>query len=337
MKKKILIISSILIVVLCIGITQLPGIYAIPTNYSDFEGIVTSKDDSFHNQFDYNNYDYEFITEDAEFTNYLYSMNYSYSPKQLIASIGAPPYGGPNVFINTKIEYPNNTIQPTSEYVNECIQDYLNGDYSKFWEFIYDVSKYWKIYTATETNYGKPILFFKPYNYIEPEYKIECNPTEIAPGETSTCELKVKYHSKIRSLNFKLDTDQYNISNVEAGDDFEDLQENDGVYSLASKSSLEDSEEGRTTTILSFLIKSDGNTVSSADNIKVVDLEYHDELSESPKKMISATVTQSKQEKPDIKNIINNPKTRNNLIIILLMFSLITISIIISKKTNNNN
>jgi len=319
MKNKIITICLILIVILCIGITQLPGIYAVPTDYSDFEGIVITENDKLLNQLP-EGFLYTFRSKEDtleytdEYTNF---VSYEYLNTYIASFLGYRK--------NYNINSQNNPYPdiPIPSEINE----------ESFWNYIFTISKHWKVYTTSLTYYGTPTLFFKPYDYIEPEYKIECNPTEITPGETSKCELKVKYHSKIRSLNFKLDTDQYNISNVEAGDDFEDLQENDGVYSLASKSSLEDSEEGRTTTILSFLIKSDGNTVSSADNIKVVDLEYHDELSESPKKMISATVTQNKQEKADIKNIINNPKTRNNIMIIILLLTIITTSIIISNRS----
>ena len=74
------------------------------------------------------------ITEDAEFTNYIYS-NYNY-PETLIANIGAPR-GGPPIFINTHIEYPNTTFQPTSEFISECIQGFLNNDNSKFWNYHY--------------------------------------------------------------------------------------------------------------------------------------------------------------------------------------------------------
>ena len=323
MKNKIITICLILIVIVCIGITQLPGIYAVPTDYTDYYGMVISKDDSFHNNLpnvlssgpicftfrtkDSNNDAYPHIyKDDPGFVATYQCTNTRYDSK-------------PYIFNTYNNPFPDIPI-PSQE--NE----------ESFWNYIFTISKYWKIEEMLINTYNVRMLKLLPYEYIEPEYKIECNPTEIAPGETSQCELKVNYHSRIKSLNFKLDTDQYNINNVEAGEEFEDLQVSDGVYSLSSKSSLEDSEEGRTTTILSFIIKSEGNTVASADNIKVVDLEYHDELSESPKITASATVTQNKQEKTDIKNIINNPKTRNNILVIILLLTIIISSVLISNR-----
>ena len=320
MKKKIKVFSLLILVIACIGITQLPGIYAAPTDYSDYEGIVISSMDDVQ-AIQLTSYILSFRSEEDECI-YCDHWGWHNNVYNALNTFVAEIYHNSILINNQNNPYPDIPV-PTDDY---------RSDTSIFWDYIFAVSKYWKIYTSEVTYYGEPMLFLKPYNYIEPEYKIECNPTEIAPGETSKCELKVKYHSKIRSLNFKLDTDQYNISNVEAGDDFEDLQENDGVYSLSSKSSLEDSEEGRTTTILSFVIKAEGNTVSSADNIKVVDLEYHDELSESPKITASATVTQNKQEKTDIKNIINNPKTRNNILVIILLLTIIISSVLISNR-----
>ena len=51
MKKKIKVFSLLILVIACIGITQLPGIYAAPTDYSDYEGIVISKDGNLYNEF----------------------------------------------------------------------------------------------------------------------------------------------------------------------------------------------------------------------------------------------------------------------------------------------
>ena len=290
MKNKIVTICLILLVVTCIGITQLPGIYAKPTDYSDFNGIVISKDDSYHEELA-KTYCFTFRTEDDSLT-YPYSstLTSSWASSTFIAetttenSIG---YLNCNCYINDyNNPYPDIPLPPKEKAYDEYFREYYDLPYKNtdIFDYVFKISNYWKIYTTDNTYYGIPFFYLKPYNYIEPEYNIECTPKEVTPGETSKCELKVNYHSKIRSLNFKLDTDQYNISNVEAGEDFEDLQINDGVYSLLSKSTLEDSEEGRTTTILSFTIKSVGNAVASADNIKVLDLEYEDELSESPKK-----------------------------------------------------
>ena len=329
MKNKIVTIGLILLVVVCLGITQLPGIYAKPSSYEDYNGIIISKDDNLYNEFPENIFfSFRGVEDNLSYPNVDPNIicpkgSGSHGPGVVLVAEYAP---GQFMWINDCSDGPDTDIPIPN-------QDEYRNNPSVFWDYIFTFSKYWKIYSTDQTFYGQPLLYLKPYNYIEPEYKIECNPTEITPGETSHCELKVNYQSKIRNINFKLDTDQYSISNVEAGEDFEDLQVSNGVYSLKSKSTLENSEEGRTITILGFTIKSDGDTVASADNIKVLDLEYEDELSESPKKTLSATVTQKKQEKTDIKNIINNPKTKNNIIVITLLLTIIISSIIISSKS----
>ena len=332
MKKMIVVLSLIILTVTCITIVQLPSIFAVPTDYSDFEGIVLSEDDNLHNQLP-TNFCYSFRTvDDSLIRPYHDSLSSSDPVPSFIAEIYIYTSYGNNINRGVYINDYNNSYPDI-----EIPTDYKTNPES-FWNYIFSISKYWKIYTTETSFYDTPLLYLKPYDYIEPTFNIECNPSQITPGETSRCVLKANYHSKIKSLNFKLDTDLYNISNINAGEEFENLQVNDGVYSLTSKSSLEDSSEGRTVDIISFNVSSNKDTIVSSDNIKVLNLKYVDELVESPTKALAATVNQTKKN-----NILDlkNPKTKNNFIIVSILLSVILLSIVISiirnKKTSKIN
>jgi len=330
MKEKILIISSIIAIIVCISLTQLPGIYAVPIEYSDFDGIVISKDSNLL----YDNLGYH-ITFRSKEDECIYPDHYGFHENgnfnNLNTFVGEIAYGTYH-YINTNNDNPFPNIDIPSNGSNYYYEK------SVFWDYIFTISKYWKIYTSTTTYYGTPILFLKPYDYIEPTFKLECNPEQISSGETSKCSLQTTYYSKISNIKFKLDTDKYNINNVEVGEDFEDLQINENNYSLISKESITSNEEGKTITILTFTITTKESNIVDKDNIKVIDLEYKDEVTESPKKFLTATVNQSKKN-----NIIDlkNPKTKNNFIIVSILLSVILLSIVISiiknKKTSKIN
>ena len=324
MKNKIITICLILIVIVCIGITQLPGIYAVPTDYSDYMGIIISKEDNIQEKLLRNTY-YSFRTPDDDLSDIYWNNYNTCNPTNnnfYIAEFYNDEQYSSAIIAGCNNPYPDIQIP----------QDYRHN-LEKFWEYIFTISEYWKVYTAVGDYYDRTLVLLKPYNYIEPEYKIECNPKQITPGETSKCTLKANYHSKIKSINFKLDIADYTISDIKAGEDFDNLKIEDNIYSLISKDTLEDSEEGKEIDIITFNIKSNSEKIIGENNIKVLDIKYEDGLAESTTKTISETVN---QEKIDIKELITNPKTRNNLIIIILLFSLITISIIINKKRNNN-
>ncbi len=323
MKKRIVVFSLIIVIVLCIAMVQIPGIYAIPTDYSDFEGIVLSKDANIHNQLP-TNFCYTFRTVDDPMT-WPYpspSTSSSISPN-FIAELVTFNYHGMSITSGVKINTSNNP------YPNISIPADVNNNIDSFWNYIFAISKYWKIYSSTSNYYNSPVLFLKPYDYKEPTFEFSCNPNNIEVGQTSICELKVNYYSKIDSLDFKLNTSDYEISNIELGNDFENLEKSNDIYSISSKNTLDSSENGRTTTVLKFIIKSNKNDITDTNNIKIEDLHYRDELSESPTKALAATVNQAKKN-----NIVDlkNPKTKNNVIAITILLTIIVISIIIVKK-----
>jgi len=306
MKNRILIIfTTILILAITIYINKAPSIYALPTDYSDLKGMVISSTDSNYAQLENYNVEFDFISEDGR-------LEPSFgTPRDAYGAIYPSAYSG-----SSNSYYCNNATCTNSE---------------EYWNYIFSISNYWKIYDNGTMVYGVPILFLKPYNYIEPSFEFSCEPKNIMVGETSTCVLKANYHSKINGINFKLNTSDYEIITTEVGNDFENLEINDGIYSLSSKNTLEDSENGKSTTIISFMIKSNKNNITDTDNIKIKDLNYSDELSESPTKALAATVNQSKKN-----NIIDlkNPKTKNNFIIVSILLSVILLSIVISVIRN---
>ncbi len=327
MKKNIIVLSLIIAVVISITLTQIPGIYAVPTEYSDFNEIVISADDHFHNN-ELSGQVLVFMSKDAILQNGgLFDFHNNYGRNFISGFVGylANQYCVINDQDNNP--YPDIPIPEKTLVGEPPFSQRMGYQEVDFWNYIFSISKYWKVYATNADYYGSLTLFLKPYDYIEPTFNIECNPSQISKGETSKCVLKTNYHSKIESLNFKLDTSLYNISDIKPGEEFENLQANDGVYSLTSKNTLEDSPEGRTVEIISFYVSSNNDNIASSDNIKVLDLKYVDELVESPTRVLAATVNQKNKN-----NIIDlkNPKTKNNFIIVGILLSAILLSIIIS-------
>ena len=297
MKKK----NYILIIfIMCICLIKIPNVYAEYQNKSLqeltdlFDGKVISEDDAIHNNL-YDYFDYYYIRKDSDILGYSARGTPGWSKYKCIYELS-----------------PN--------------QNYCSEDAPKFWEYLFDLSKYWKIVDIEEGWYGNKGMYIEPYSYIEPTYEITCDPKEIEVGQTSNCSLKVNYYSRINSLTFKLESMDYTIENVTSGEDWENLETNNNEYSLTGKETIVDSEEGKTSTIINFSVKANNNTtINNLDNIRVTDLNYVDILFENQPKKVTTIVKQKENEKS-----IFNPKTSNNLIIVGILLSVILLSIVIN-------
>ena len=325
MKRKSLIISLVLLIVIGIIFTQVPGVYAIPDDYSDYEGIIISADDDLHNQLP-NDFCYSFRSSDDNLTVPWSGWNGDgqnhYDMNTIVGYFGKGNQCKRTIVTGARSPYPDIPAPTSSE---------LSSNPSLFWDYMFTISPYWKIYTTELKHYGNPLLFLKPYSYVEPEFYLECNPSQISANETSICTLKANYRAKLKSLSFKLDTGDYIISDVVAGAEFENLQVNGNAYSLDGKSTLVDADDGRVIDVLSFKVRSDKDVVDSTDNIKVVDLQYKDQLTESPAQAAAATVKKAKTD-----NSVN-PITKRNSVILLLLFVLaVPAAIGVGKKQKDN-
>ena len=121
-------------------------------------------------------------------------------------------------------------------------------------------SKYWKVVRFMGIdNYSLYQYALIPTTYEEPKFELLCNPEKISIGEHSTCSLKATYYSKLKNIDFNLNIKDYEISDIKAGDDFENLKVEDNNYSLTGKNSMEESDKGKETTIITFRITSQTN------------------------------------------------------------------------------
>lgn len=184
------------------------------------------------------------------------------------------------------------------------------------------ISKYWRIIKYLgQDGYTKHNYALIPYEYKEPTYELSCNPEKISIGGYSDCALKATYYSKLRSIDFNLYINDYDISDIKAGNEFEILKVEDNNYSLMGKSSMEESDEGKETTIITFRITSQTNKeVNINDNIKIDNINYKDQVEEGTKEVVTATV---KQEKKLENNNLSNPLTSNNIIYILISLAIL--------------
>lgn len=204
----------------------------------------------------------------------------------------------------------------------------------------FGLSKYWKITDINSDRYGFGVYIMTPFNYENPVFTIECNPNTIEKNETSICSLKVKYYSVIKNISFKLDTDLYEIIDV----NYENLsyyyRVSDGIYSLQEVpgfygGDLSDSYEGTIIPIMSFTIKNNtDDPITTTNNIKVIDINYVDGVESGNQENVNATVnTKTKDEKTtNTDKVIKNPLTDTMLIDVLLILGCIGVGSLIIIK-----
>lgn len=182
-------------------------------------------------------------------------------------------------------------------------------------------SEYWKL-EKIYANYCDGALFYRfiPVEYKEPTFTLDCNPTEIKPGETSICSLNMTYYNTYSKVDFKLDTSDFNISNVQINESFENLSDNEDSYSIKPLNELVESDEGTEMPIMTFEIKSEEEKgINVENNIKTI-VSIHDEYGDGKEETeISSTV---KQATPPDEPIDENPKTGNTITTILLIILL---------------
>lgn len=180
-------------------------------------------------------------------------------------------------------------------------------------------SKRWKIVSIQRWSFA-PFYYMIPYEYKEPLYELSCNPEIISQGEYSNCTLKATYYTKLKNIDFNLNINDYEISDVKAGDDFEDLQVEDNKYSLRGKSSMEESSEGKETSIMTFRITSKTNKeVNLENNIKIENINYQDQVEEGSKEIVTATIKQKSLNNDNNTKIFKNPNTGDKVLIIMLL------------------
>lgn len=210
----------------------------------------------------------------------------------------------------------NNRLSRSKEY-NYI---YATQEDSTYTNIIIDnnYSEYWKLERLYYSSCAGSIYYiFIPVEYKEPTFTLDCNPTEIKPGETSVCSLNMKYYSTYDKVDFKLDTSEFNISNVQINESFENLSDNEDSYSIKPLNELVVSDEGVETSLMTFEIKSEEEKgINVENNIKTF-VSIHDEYGDGKEETeISSTV---KQATPPDDPIDENPKTGNTITTILIM------------------
>ena len=253
----------------------------------------------------------------------------------VIASI-VTTYGGitigelPNNLFSVSVEeYPNNP-----DYCINCVP---NANASKFFEYIEDYSTYWRIISFLSNTYaGGRHYALSPVTYEKPSFEIECDPSVISYGEKSICTLSVSHNLKIDSISFQLNHDKFNISDLLLGEDFEDLEEHDGVYSLNSKNIDKENDSRIKTTILTFSIEpqNEDEVIDIENNINASDILYEDAVANDREDIVSTkveTVITGTEEN------IENPYTSTPIYSLLLLMGLVLVGSLVIKKNKNTN
>lgn len=309
----------ILLLVLSVGVVLLPVGFALQSP-EDLLGKVYDAD--FIGEVEPVN-----VVEDTDDTSDYYAFYFYKSEADLNEDISRVGYWNSNDILNND-RYDSdkngyhmicsngvyNSYTGYSNFYNTCKNNEIN--------VLSGISKYWKVIKYIgQDHYYKYNYALVPYEYKEPTYELSCNPEKISKGGYSDCSLKATYYSKLRNIDFNLKINDYEISDIKAGDDFENLKVEDNNYSLTGKKNMEESDEGKETTIITFRITSQTNKeVNINDNIKIENINYTDQVEEGTKDVVTATV---KQEKKLENNNLSNPLTSNNIIYILISLAIL--------------
>ena len=303
MNKKGISLVFISVIVLCFGLSILPKGYALPSKYEENIGKVIEygKTVDFTDErvmfFFYEN-------EELAFTDW-----YSY-----FSIHNKWPY-----FCRTDTINPGSVLE-----VDACAS--VIDNYPKLWKIVnYRLGSFVPFYDLV------------PYVYEKPTYELTCSPEKISRGEYSNCTLKTTYYSKIKNINFKLNTVDYEISDVVSGDDFENLNLENGIYYLTGKDSMEEDGSGRNTTIITFKVNSKTDKVINvSNNVKAQNINYTDVVKSGVVEEISSTVKQEKKSSKDGKVIKSNPLTGNGFGYLLIIIFLAIVGMTINKKVKIN-
>ncbi len=199
----------------------------------------------------------------------------------------------------------------------------IDNSYSEYWKLDY----YFEQCNAMEFE-------FVPVEYKEPTYEIKCNPSEISSGEESVCELKTTYYSKFNNIKFRLDTDDYNIVDIVAGENFTNLKNENCFYSLDGKD-MEESDTGLSAVVVRFRIKSTGDKeITKLNNVQVQNLEYSNAFGNKTVDVLTDTVKQRGKKTPStvINQIVENPSTGRSLLVLVILLVVSITSLIITRK-----
>lgn len=195
---------------------------------------------------------------------------------------------------------------------NEEIEDYVDSNIV----INNDYTEYWKLETLI-LDYEDLGLKLVPYTYKEPEFSLSCDSSNT--NKISRCQLKIKITNRFDNVKFKINSEQNEIFEVKVGDLFENLEINEGVYSLSAKPVLIETRTANEFTIITFKVKI--SEEKEIQNItKITNLEYKDIANEN-------TINEILPPQSD-DTLIENPETGSN--ISLFVYSIFVISISVS-------
>ena len=177
-----------------------------------------------------------------------------------------------------------------------------------------DVSEYWIFDSVMETSSLN--FVFKPYIYNEPTFDLVCNFENNNTENYYMCSFKTNYFTKIENINLSFEDSDLEITDIRAGEHFNDLNVTDGIYSLTSKSFVSNSNDGDEIDVLTFKVSYVDVSVIESE-LKVKDVNYSTKVSNNTVDEIKAKVVKEsiitpsdetntgKKEEIDV----NNPKT----------------------------
>lgn len=311
----------LILIILSLGVYFLPKSFAIQEP-DDLIGTIVTTEELLSIIGDYSG-NYEFFGI-KDFGIYLYEK------EDLIAEVPSWGDSHPSSWSDHPASYylsvPNSIcgIRKGWGQGTDCNEDILNN-YTGYWK----IAKYLGMDQYSTIEYA-----LVPTTYEEPTFKLSCNPKSIKKGEYSECELSTKYYSKFKNLNFKLDVSDYETIDVKPGSHFENLQLENGVYTVTGKDDMEESEDGIETTIIKFKVTSNNDKeVKITNNIKVVDLNYSNGYENNSFGVLTDTIRKDKTDTNTVIDKIKNPKTGDKVFIIIALMSIsLVIGAIIYKK-----
>lgn len=196
-----------------------------------------------------------------------------------------------------------------------------------------DASEFWLI-DDLYIDSTKGVLILVPFEYMAPDFYLECSPSKITLDTYATCKVTAETYFVLSNIEFNLELDDFIIYDEVKLNDVSNLVKNDNHYSLTPKKVLPYglSHHDEFTPfdnpveieLMEFKIKTEKDQeIKIEKNIHLADLKYTDIVGESSYELLTSTVGQDmEKEYVEGDNVSHeeNPETMDVILKIVGIF-----------------
>lgn len=246
-----------------------------------------------------------------------------------------------------------NKITDDGEYIySEYYDNYVSEEFGKeYYEFPQYEEKdvLWKIgKTRTDDYYNQLVFELYPIYYIDPVLKLSCDKDKIMTLEKTNCKLELNYSYDVRTLNFKILHDNFDVENFKGTNTWEISLDNE-KYKMLNKNNVDFKQKNiinKEIATFTLVPKDIAESTNLYNNIEIDSISYSDvfisdKISKTnttvniiAKRELNEEIKQEHKNEEIKKEEIVNPNTGCKGVIkglIILVFIGILIKIVLKK------